>query len=226
MIDQECPVPTPTYIGGGDKGQGTIPRDYVAYRVTSEKKDLVFELFKGCCCVIAEEFSKEAVQHYHIVVAGLEMHDVVKKRLQRARLGVNKSWSKKNHQEDFLKAVSYTVKCGEYWTRKGFHQWVDIAPEWVHGQHACLPDGVKDTDKDWALTYNNVLRVAQNWRKAHNLKTDDLGAVLSHMTRQTRWTPSPQMLKSGLDRWHFKIFAWRCSDQMAEPPPWWEPRFD
>ncbi len=60
------------------------------------------------------------MQHYHIVIVGHEQHEIVKKRLIRAKFGIIKYWSKKNNS-DFLKAVAYTIKCGEIWTRQGFH---------------------------------------------------------------------------------------------------------
>lgn len=206
-----------------------VCKDYVSYRVTSDNDNLVFDIFKGMPCVIARELSDKAVRHFHIVVEGHEYYDLVQKRLQRAKLGRAKYWSKKNHMDDFLKAISYTVKCGDYYTRRGFHQWVDIAPEWVpkdeyqSGVETTVSRDGKDLSKHWMFTYSNLLKVAFNYRNRNNLDTSKLGDVLAHMARENKWVPSPQMVQKGLDPWYHRQFEWMCSSQMAPPPAWWEP---
>lgn len=211
-------------IGAGDKGTQGHPENFVSYRVTTDDRNLVFDFFKGCKCVIAEEISKLGVQHYHIVVEGHAHHETVKKRIVRAKLGVNKWWSKKNH-ETFIGAVSYTIKQGEYWTRQGFHVYTD----YVENNHKYVKpevedkDDKRDLDKDWMLTYNNLLRVAHNYAVKKKLQTDDLGVVLSHLTQNTRWIPSPQMMKSGLDPWYFKMYKFRVGT-VRVVPDWWTPR--
>lgn len=198
--------------------------NYVSYRLTTSDREVVFDIFKGTCCVIAEEFSKQGVQHYHVVVKGHDAFELVKKRLLRAKLGRNKYWSKKNHGNDYMKALSYTVKCGEYWTRKHMHEDVDRAPEWVVEEEPVVADGVKDTDKDWLLTWSNLLRVAYNWKLKHQLPTTRLKEVLVHMSANSRWIPSREMLRSRIDIWYHRMFEWRCGDRMAPPPhEWMEP---
>jgi hypothetical protein len=61
---------------------------------------------------------------------------------------------------------------GEYWTTKGFHQFVDQAPEWIPKEEY-KPTGKdgKNLDKHWQLTYANVLKVAFNHRKMHNIES-------------------------------------------------------
>ena len=197
--------------------------DYISYRVTSDSRNVVTDFFKGCCCVIAEEFSKEGVQHYHIVVHGHAEAEMVRKRISRAKLGVNKWWSKKNHGDDFMKAISYTVKCGEYWTRKRFHEFVEEAPVWEAGDYVeDVPQGTKDTDRDWQLTWTNLIRVCLNWRTKHNLKTDKLKEVVCHLITNSRWLPSPPMLKTGVDPFFSKMFAHRCAGLGAAPMDWFD----
>lgn len=208
----------------GTKGQLSIPENFVSYRITTDSRNVVYELFKGCECAIAEEHSKLGVQHYHIIVAGIDHYELVKKRMARAKLGINKSWSKKNNGE-FLKAVAYTIKCGDFWTRKGFHVYTDYVEAncgWVFGAAIVCSETERDTDKDWMLTYNNLLRVAHNYAKTKGLKTDDLGAVLSHLTEHTKWIPSPQMMKAGLDPWYFKMYKFRVGT-VKVVPDWWTP---
>jgi len=216
-------------IGAGYMGTGVhsqIPENFISYRVTTESDDVVFNLFKGTCCVIATEVSKTGVQHYHVVVAGLEQQNLLKVRLRRAKLGVNKYWSKVNNG-CFLKAVAYTIKCGDYKTRKSFHEFTDYVEEacpWVFGltEHVAEASDGKDLDKDWMLTYNNLLRVAHNYAVKRKLASDDLGVVLQHMTENTRWIPSPQMMKAGLDPYYFKLYKFRVGT-LVRAPDWWTP---
>lgn len=216
-------------IGAWDKGQlgqVTAPQNWVSYRVTVDSADVVYDAFRNVKTVIAKEISKSGVQHYHIVVEGHDDYDVVRKRLIRAKLGTNKTWSKKNNGE-FFKAVAYTIKCGDYVTRKGFHEYTDYVekncPWKFENVLSEVPSEERDTDKDWMLTYNNLLRVAHNYARKKNLKTDDLGNVLAHMTEHTRWIPSPQMMKNGLDPWYFKMYKFRCGSELTVPD-WWTPR--
>jgi hypothetical protein len=53
-------------------------------------------------------------------------------------------------------------------------------------------DKTKDLNKDWMLTYNNLLRKEQNYASKKCLQSDDLGVVLAHMTEHTHWLPSPE----------------------------------
>lgn len=226
-VQEVVPAQPLLNIGAGDMGHQGHPENWISYRVTIDNREKVFEFFRGCKCVIAEEISKSGVQHYHVVVEGHDQYEIVKKRIVRAKLGINKWWSKKNNGE-FWKAVAYTIKCGEYFTRKGFHEYTDYVESecpWVFGQvlSSVDKDDVKDLDKDWMLTYNNLLRVAHNYARKKDLKTDDLGNVLAHMTQHTRWIPSPQMMKSGLDPWYFKMYKFRVGSERTVPD-WWTPR--
>ena len=78
----------------------------------------------------------------------------------------------------------------------------------------------KDTDRDWTLTFSNLLRVAMNFRKEHDLKTDDLRAVLKIMSAKTKWIPSPAILRNGINDFYFQQFKAHCNG--TEPYPWWE----
>lgn len=234
----DVPRDDPTKIGSSGTGDiGTIPplpptpstpSKWVSYRITSDNRDEVIECFDGCNCVIADEISSKGIRHFHVVVEGYEHYETVKKRIQRLKLGRAKYWSEKN-SGTFLGAVAYTIKDGDYYSR-GFKKWIEAAENYVPHRSEPLPFADrKDTETDWMLSYNSVLRVAFNYRRSRQLSTSDLGAVLRHMTSHTRWIPSPQMLKSGLDPWHFKMFTYRChqeAGQMPEVPDWWTPHVD
>lgn len=218
----------PTLIRRMGHGTWDIPTDWISYRLTIDDNNFktVSELFKGTCYVAGHEVSRTGVSHYHIVVAGHDHYETIRKRITRAKFGTNKSWSKKNHGE-FLKAVSYTVKCGDIRTTRGFHGWVDCSPEWEFGQELEVCAEVKDTSRDWMLTWNNLLAVAMNWRNRYNLQTDKLGDVLEHMEDNSKWIPSPQMLKNGIDKYFHLKFTRRCQRvKTGKPHRWWEERVE
>lgn len=217
--------------GTKDTGTNEVPVNYIAVRVTHDNDDLVFEVFRNMPCVIAREYSSKGVKHFHVVIEGHVHYDLIGKRLQRAKLGRAMYWRKKNHMNDFLKAISYTVKSGDYYTRLGFNKWIDLAPEWLPKEEyfaeeeTIVDEDKKDTAKQWMFTYSNILKVAFNFRKRRQLKTDKLGDVLSEMTRENKWIPSPQMVSKGLEVWYHRQFEWMCSTQEAPPPEWWNVRY-
>lgn len=231
--DPELAQPQPLLnievVGHGSKVHSP---SYVSYRVTTTDFNLVCDLFRNCKVVIASEVSGQGVQHYHIVMEGHENYETVRTRFKRAKFGPSMSWSAKDWKGpkgdgDFWTAVSYTIKCGDYITRKGFHEYTDYVETncpWVNVENIpVLKDDKKDVDRDWMLTYNNLLRVAHNHSRKYDLKTDDLGSVLHHLMLHTRWIPSPQMLKTGLDPWHFKTYQLRVGTTL-QVPDWWTPR--
>lgn len=224
MDVEDCPVPEPTLIRRMGHGTWDIPKNWVSYRLTAVSLDQVSDVFKGTCCAIGDELSVKGVRHFHVIVAGDDMFDTIRKRIQRLKLKSSDNWSKRN-SGTFLGGVAYTVKCGDYYTRKGFHNYVDMASEWVFHSDFVEDVDKKDTDKDWMLTWNNLLTVAMNWRNKKDLKTNNLSDVLAHLSEHSKWIPSPQMLKNGLDPWYHKMFEYRCT-KTGKPPPWWEPRVE
>lgn len=212
-----------------DKYLEKIPKDYISVRVTTDNFDNVCSVFEGTSCVISgQEISKEGVKHYHAVVLGHACYECIGKRLQRLNLGPAKYWRKKNHGKGFLESISYTIKCGEYYTRNGFEKWVSMAPEFKPKDEYFedivekIDSNGKDQAKSWMFTYSNILKVAYNFRNRHNMETKQLGDVLSSMSEEGKWIPSPQMVRCGLENWYFRHFEWMCSNHQEPPPPWWK----
>lgn len=223
--------PTPLNGVGGTEGQGTnvLPDCWVSYRITTDRRDDVFDCFRNVCCVIAEEFSKTGIQHYHVVVAGHSTFEVVKKRLQRMKLGRAMVWSAKNNGT-FLGAVSYTVKCDEYWTRNGFNEYVKLAPDWVapaSGQ-LCLEavgvDVADRKDRDWQLNYSNLVCQAVKHARKHGFT--DFVTTLRDMMMNTRWKPVVQITRGGgIPDFYFKDFEYRMGQRKVFDMEWIKPRF-
>lgn len=212
--------------GQGQKGQPDylyFPKRYVSIRITHDNREDVEACFAGYNALVGREFSSKKVEHYHAVLVIDEIgHAAVKKRIQRLKLGKAMVNSKVN-SGTFVKAVSYSTKQGD-WKILGGH----FTPELVqHCQDAWKREAthteerirVKDTDRDWQLTAANLVRVAYNYWKEHGMTTTDLGHVLKHMEDNTRWIPSPTLLK-GLDDFYFDLFRKRV-DKTAPNTNWW-----
>ena len=137
MPEADVPDQPLLYIGAGDMrtwGQMSPPSNYVSYRVTTDSSSVVYDAFKGCKVVIAEEVSKSGVQHYHVVMEGHDNHEVVKKRLTRAKLGVNKWWSKKN-SGDFGRLLATRLSVAIMLHGKDF---MSIRSTWKASIRGCL----------------------------------------------------------------------------------------
>lgn len=241
--DEPTPTPTPcpdlsqpstalTAVEGdnGTLGHLALPDDWVSYRVTCNDRDTVFDLFQDCCCVIAEEYSRLGVQHYHVVVAGHAMYETVRKRLKRASFTRAMYWSQKN-RGTFLKAISYTVKCGEYWTRNGFNQWVIHAPDWVFAAST----GVTQTNmtqfidqqdkKDIVLNYNNVVyHAVREARKFQHTADWSFAEALRHYMDRTGVTLSYNLAIHGLPDFYQDEYRTRLGHQPRDMS-WMKYRF-
>jgi len=81
-------------------------------------------------------------------------------------------------------------------------------------------------ERDPLITYSNILWLARKYRSDNQLTSTDLGVILNHMCRCTHYQPSVDILRRGLDPWHFKQFEYKCHDSVGKCPDWWTPRIE
>ena len=201
------------------------PEQWISYRITSTDRDRVESCFEGYDSIVARELSKTGEEHYHaICVIDDKGRETIKKRIAQLELGRSKAWSKKNYKT-FILGVSYTIKDGDYKTYgKYFTPEVLEASKDAYKRLQNVKQEelkCKDTDRDWTLTYSNIVRVAQNYHKEHGLTTTDLGHVLAQIAKNTRWIPSPMILRHGLDEYYFNLFRSRV-DKTAPVAMYWD----
>lgn len=199
--------------------------------MASEDREKVVEAFAGSEALFGWEVSKDGEEHVHVLTVngGDSEHERLKKRIKSLSLvGKPGWWSKKNYKS-YVFGISYTVKQGDWriigtWFTK---ELIDASVDAWSRKTKVIEEEVKlkDTDKDWQLTFTNVVRVCLNYAKEHDLQTDDLGVVLRKLTHKTRWIPSPAMLKNGLDPFYFELFKHKKNQGTeAETPVWWDRR--
>lgn len=207
------------------------PACWRAWRITVGRSEeaAVLAAFEGYEAIVGFEVSKAGQEHVHVLTVNEQEQDVdtIRKRIKALPLeGKPGYWSKKNYK-DYVFGVSYTVKqndhrsIGKWFSKELIDACVDAYGRKTKVQAEELK--CKDTDRDWQLTYTNLVRVCLNFAKENNLKTDDMKVVLKHLTHKTRWIPSAQMLKNGIDPWYFEIFKHRITQaEITETPMWWD----
>ena len=79
-------------------------------------------------------------------------------------------------------------------------------------------------EADPILTYSNILSRALKHRKEHDLQSTNLGVVLEHMTRTTRWIPSVGIMRRGLYPMHYQIFECLVTGKKGKDIDWWTPK--
>lgn len=208
---------------------GERPECYRAYRITCghEHRDQVFAAFEGYDAIVSVEKSKDGEEHYHAITIDETPQQVetIKKRIQKLPLSQKPGhWSKKNHRNNYVFGVSYTTKDNDY-VIKGtkFNEEFITNCKDAYRRHRETRDNeikLKDTDRDWVLTFSNLVRVAQNYAAEHGMKTQDLSEVLKSMHNRTRWIPSPAMLKNGIDPYYHELYAARRDK--TETPAYWD----
>ena len=172
-------------------------------------------------------------EHFHLALVDITttkqveaMKVYLKRRFTKAGNGFIAGKFRDNH---VLKAIQY-MKHDENVTFKhrGSH-WaglIDEAPDWDPDFKAKKCSEKKEIKSDPMLSFSNLLFRALKHRRDNNIESTDLGVTLEHMGRTTNWIPSPQMMKNGLDPYHYKIFEFRARGRTGQYPPWYRIRSD
>lgn len=224
-----CPVVTPTYMGV----TGQVDK-WTAWRISTDRRSDIQSIFMKYCSVVAEEFSKKGVQHYHCITIGPRSLALAKS-IQRLKLERHQIWSKEfpNNEDKykdytFEKAISYTVKGGNYKCYKSFIRYMtDDIPSWVFpsDKEISTRDMTEKeirNDRHWQLTFSNLVVQALRHRKQFGLQTTSLEQVVRHMARHTKWRPSKEMRKSGVHPSYDREFEWECNNRPGEyNTDWW-----
>lgn len=171
----------------------------------------------------------EKLHHFHCIIL-----DFDHKKVDTFKKAMSKEFDRRGngfHAGKFMdntvyKGIQYIKhESGVDWTFRGGH-WPDIiadSPDWEHREPK-KERLVQKPKLSWpVLTYSNVLKQAYLWRQEHKLSTTDLGLVLEHMTKNSKWQPDIRIMRTGLDEMHFKLFKYRC-DPDGSVPNWWQPK--
>lgn len=192
-----------------------IPQ-YTAARISvSERCDAKIDaLYAGRQYVWGFETSSKDVMHYHIILHGL-YGDTINKRWSRFEVSRAEKWSKANHKQNFLKGVSYTIKCGDTKVVGAeMEYWVNRAPAWVFpSKLSTKHSGAK------YLTYRNGMKEIKLYRDENDLSSKPFREVLAHMFEHSGWRPDEYLAHRGIPReWNWEydhsapVFAQKLAD--------------
>lgn len=172
-------------------------------------------------------------EHFHIFFLDLDrpkvekMRQALKRKFERHGNGFIQGKFMDNHLYKALQYVKHDVNV-QYKTRgSGWNDHLAAAPPWVDQPKDNTGGSRKRTlERDPLITYSNVLWRARQHRAEHNIQSKDLGVVLEHLCRTTHYQPSVDILRRGLDPWHFRQFEFKCNDSVGKTPDWWTPRLE
>lgn len=203
-------------------------------RITTDLRDRVLELFKGKTCVLGFEKSSEGVDHVHYVYQG-PRDSALAKAIQRMVEGKGKSvqWSKelpvdessrdyaKYHKYTFKGGIAYTIKDGDY-VVYGDLDMTDLPAIVKKGTIKTSDVSDKRKDRDWQLTYCNLVPQAVHHRNAHG--GESLKEVVRHMMETTKWRPSKWLVQGGVPTFYEEDFLFRIGKRPKQDLSWWTPR--
>jgi len=170
-------------------------------------------------------------EHYHFVILDLQERSksqalclALKRSFNRAGNGFYAGKYRDNH---VYKAIQY-IKHDDHvvWKHRGLYwqTYIDEAPDWDSNVSDKKAPEKRKREADPIISFSNVLWRALKHRREHHILSTDLGVTLEHMTRTTNWTPSPQIMKFGLDPLHHKLFSFRAGGCVGPTPDWWSVR--
>lgn len=172
-------------------------------------------------------------EHFHVFFLDLKpvVVEAMRKRLKTTfkRQG-NGFFSGKfmdNHVYKGLQYVKHDASVSYKTRGSGWNDHLASAPPWTDQPKDPQSVSRKRTlERDPLITYSNLLWLARRHRSEHSIGSTDLGVVLEHLCRTSNYQPSVDILRRGLDPWHFKQFEFKCNDSVGKTPNWWTPRVE
>lgn len=185
--------------------------------------------FIACLHVADKEVQHE---HFHIFFLDMDLIKVermrksLKSKFERCGNGFIQGKFMDNHLYKALQYVKHDAAVSYKMRGTGWDAHLAQAPPWIEQPEADKGSKKRKLERDPLITYSNLLYVARRHRAEHQIRSTDLGVVLEHLTRTTYYQPSVDILRRGLDPYHYKSFAYKAGDSIGKTPDWWTPRLE
>lgn len=206
----------------------TVP--HVDYPIIQECINRYSKTYIACLHAADHEVQHE---HFHIFFLDLTpasveaMRKLLKVKFKRQGNGFIQGKFMDNHIYKGLQYVKHDASVSYKTRGSGWNDHLAAAPPWVEKPADSESKSRKRTlERDPLITYSNVLWRARRHRAEHSIPSTNLGVVLEHLCRTTNYQPSVDVLRRGLDPWHFKQFEYKCNDSVGKTPDWWTPRIE
>jgi len=214
-----------------DNGTLGHPDNWSSWRFTTPFKQRIEHIFDGQQYIAVHETSKQGVEHWHVLVIGHDGYDATRKRIQRKLEYKDMKWWSKKNSGTFEKALAYTKKTvdnndntrivqSDDWPDYEYTKWTFVI------QSTIRTEAKSDKDRDWQLTYANIVTQALRYHQAHGMSADkSLKYVVQEMMEHTKWRPSYHMVKNGVPDFYSKDFEFRTgqSKKRKFDMEWWTP---
>jgi hypothetical protein len=168
-------------------------------------------------------------QHFHICVPG-GSSETIRNRLRRGIGGGNKVYSVKQFTNGIRSFVFY---CGHEGSEPIYSQtssikWEEIIKEVrtdgyykkkTLEDHRFNPMG-KPKERDWQLTYSNIVAQAVIWRNKNLPGEESLKRVVKHLIEHTKFRPSRDVYKNGVPPVYQQDFEFRIGKRTHFDMDW------
>lgn len=224
-----------TFMSVSPTDRPTDQGDYLSLRVTLPhgdveriKSKVLFDIDEWCIYFHGGP-GTDIAEHMHICVLG-STSDRIRKRLKDNIGGGNKVYSVKQFDNGLRGFVFYCSHEGSTPLFKG-DRWQDIIDS-VKTEGSYKKRRIDDymirkafkPERDWILTYSNLVSQAVSWRNKNLKGEDSLKSVVKHMIAHTKWRPSKQMYKEGVPSVYQMDFEFRIGVRSEPDMDWWEPK--
>jgi hypothetical protein len=219
------------------------PATYVSMRLSIDHKYLrtVQELFRDVEKLAFVEHGRgTSNEHFHICLPGprdkgtIEMY---RKRIRDKFGGRGNGFcSLKGYSNGLRSFMFYCLHEGTTPRYEDFY-WQDIVLDvqekgsFKKGGKQGRVDVMMDTeggynrkDRNWVLTYSNLVVQAVKHRKLARLQTDSLKAVVKDMIKTTKWRPTREMYRNGVAEAYELDFQFAIGVRAEPDMGWWRPR--
>lgn len=210
---------------------------YVSLRITialAEWPTILTKVLEGVREYIAYPHMgiKTKREHYHICIPSEDARTETEKFRKRARdvLGINgrsNAVSALRYTNGYEAFVTYArhKACGEpYVSGEEMVKAVAEAPAWVNNAgQTMLPyvSSKADRERDWQLTYSNLVPQAIKHAQVHGL-TEGLRGVTEHMLDHTKWKPTYSMVVHGIPAFYIDDYDRRSGKRSKRDMSWFE----
>lgn len=212
--------------------------EYISCRVTlahSEFEHLAKNVFHDCDYLCYPHGgSNGRTEHVHVLVTEPNPGKF-RKRLKDHVGGGSKVYAVKQYNNGYRGFVFYCEHEGSHPISNDLSKWIELIAEVKSigtykkhvkknlEDHGIGPIG-RPRDRDWQLTFSNLVPQAVIWRNKNLPGESSLKTVVQHMMKHTKWRPSKDMYKCGVKEWYQKDFEFRIGERADPCMDWWAPR--
>lgn len=195
---------------------------------------LLEKVFYDCdWCMYKHGGSNGKQEHFHVCVPGGNA-ERTRKRLKSAVGGGQKFYSVKSFYNAYSCFVFYCEHEGSAAEFKSQEEvkWGEIIEtvkrDGVYKKRSIeshmVPRDVKNKERDWTLTYSNLVCQAVAWQRKHLKDCDSLKAVVKHMIAHSRWIPSKELVSKGVPEFYQRLYEFRIGLRSEPDMDWWTPK--